>query len=291
MRRLVNVGSVVGLGILLTTCGDDKPSSSTPPDPPPAAVTAAPTARPTGTPLPGTSCNLPAVTQPRERCVEESTGDFIAQMDAAIAAVPAGIVDGNQIRHLGRYRLAVFQNLEKAGLCVQWGEDREGHREIMVKNSNAYHEQYHIDASNGTIRTGRGAYRATCYPAGFPLNPRPLEPRGDCNQLPPSRSYGCDRAGTPQLLGAVEQAAADVQRERPHLVDRGYLVSTDVWNEYHDAVIAKLRTRGYCAFFNVTEISIKNTSDFSEQYQMEYSWGQLRTGTELWRSTCVPASF
>ena len=278
------------VGLMMAGCGGDKPSSSTPPEPAPV-TTAAPTSRPTGTPLPGTSCNLPAVSGPRERCVMEATGDFITQMDAAIAAVPPGVVDGNQIRHLGRYRLAVLQNLERAGLCAQWGEDRDGHREIMVKNSNAFHEQYHIDASNGTIRNGNGAYRATCYPAGFPINPQPLEVRGDCNHLPASRSYGCDRAGTPQLLGAVEQAAGDVQRERPHLVDRGYLVSTDVWNEYHDAVVAKLRARGYCAFFNVIEISIKNTSELSEQYSMEYSWGQLRTGTDMWRSTCVPASF
>ena len=283
---LAKAAGVLVLAALLG-CGDDKPSSSTPPEPPPAAATAAPTARPTA--LPGMSCNVPAVLSPREQCVKEATGDFVPQIDAAIAAVPAGIVDGIQIRHLGRYRLAVLQNLERAGVCAQWGEDREGHREIMVKNSNAYHEQYHIDASNGTVRTGRGAYTATCYPAGFPLNPQPLEPRGDCKQHPASRSYGCDRAGTPQFVGLMDEVAAEVQRERPHLVDRGYLVGS--WDEYHNAVVQKLVGRGYCAFFNVTEISMKNGNESSEQYQMEYSWGQLRTGTEAWRSTCVPASF
>lgn len=275
------------VAVLVPSCGD-KPSSSSPPiTPTPAAATAAPTA--TGTPLPGTQCNLPPVTRPRDYCQREATGDFIDQVDAAIRDVPAGVVDGNQIKDLGAYRLAVFRNLERAGLCVQWGEDREGHREIQVKSSNAYSEQYHIEASNGTIRNGLGAYRATCYPASFPLNPQPLEPRGDCKHLPASRSYGCDRAGSPQFVGLVESVAAEVQRERPHLVSQGYLVGS--WDEYHDAVVQKLRARGYCAYFNVTEISLKNTSDFSEQYQLEFSWGQLRQGTEMWRATCRPASF
>src|SRR5688572_6729178 len=155
---IVKVPALIALGMLCSTCGDDKPSASSPPiaEPPPAAATAAPTA--TGTPLPGTQCNLPPVTKPRDFCQREATGDFIPQVDAAIRDVPAGIVDGNQIKDLGAYRLAVYRNLERAGLCVQWGEDREGHREIMVKNSNAYSEQYHIEASNGTVRNGDGAY-------------------------------------------------------------------------------------------------------------------------------------
>ena len=279
------------LGLTLATCGGDTPSDSTPPTTPRPAPAATATATPAGTPLPGTSCRLPPVSKAADRCDREAGGDFVAHVDAAIQKLMAdepGLFDGLFIKDMPRYRVGVLRNLEAAGLCVEWDEDRNGHREIMVKNSNAYSEQYLIQVSDGTVRSGPGAYRATCYPANFPVNPQPLGQRGDC-ALPSSRDFGCARTGTPQFAGLVDQVVAEVVRERPDLVRDGYLVAS--WDEYHAAVVQKLLARGYCAVFHVEEVSLKNTNEFSEQYKLEYSWGQLRRGTDSWRATCRPATF
>lgn len=291
-QRFSKAPTVAALVLLLAACGGDKVSDSTPPEtPPPAPAAAATTAPAASTPLPGMSCNLPAVSRTADNCNREGDGVFISQVDAAISKLmreQPQIFDGNVIKELGSFRVGVLKNLEATGLCVQWDEDRTGHRELMVKNSNAFSEQYHIELSNGQVRMGLGAYRSTCYPANFPVNPQPLPQRGDC-KLASSREYGCARDGSPKFVGLMDEVVAEVSRERTDLVQNGYLVAS--WDAYHDAVIQKLRARGYCAFFDVEEIAIKNTNDFSEQYKMEYSWGQQRKGQDSWRSTCRPASF
>jgi hypothetical protein len=275
----------------MTTCGGDKPADSTPTvvQAPAAAATA--TAVPTGTPLPGTTCNLPAVSRPSDSCVRESDGVFISQVDAAIGRLMSqrpDIFDGTSIRDMPAFRVGLLKNLEATGLCVQWDDDRDGHREIMVKNSNNFSEQYHVELSNGNVRTGIGAYRATCYPANFPVNPQPLPQRGDCS-LPSSREYGCDRLSTAQFLGVMDATAAEIARARTDLVSGDYVIG-DV-NLYYKEMVDRLRMKGYCAVFDGEEIAIKNTSDFSEQYHVLLSWGQQRTGFGSYRSTCRPAAF
>ena len=281
-------------GIMLTTCGGDKPADSTPPvtqtiaAPVPAAA-ATPIA--TATPLPGTSCNLPAVTREADRCTRESSGVFIPQVDDAIARLMSqrpDIFAGTAIRDMPAFRVGVLQNLEAAGLCAQWDADREGHREIMVKNANSFSEQYHIEQSNGQVRTGLGAYRATCYPANFPISPEPLPARGDC-KLPSSREYGCDRLEAPQFLGLMDATATEIARSRPDLVRDGYVVG-DV-NVYYREMTDRLIAKGYCAVFDSEEIALKNANDFSEQYHVVLSSGRQRLGLPSYRSTCRPAAF
>jgi hypothetical protein len=289
--RLGWVASLGAVGLLVATCGGDKPSDSTPPVTQPPAPVAVATPTPAPTALPGMSCNLPAVSAPANRCERESTGQFIPAVDGAIAKLQReqpSIFDGNLIKDLPAYRVGVLKNLEAQGLCVEWDADRQGHREIMVKNTNSYSEQYNISLSNGNLRNGDGAYRSTCYPANFPVNPQPLGQRGDC-KLPSSRDFGCDRLTNPQFVGLMDSVVAEVIKERPDLVRDDYIVGS--WDAYHNAIIQKLLARGYCAVFNVTEISVKNTNDFSEQYQMEYSWAQLRKGTQSYKVTCRPATF
>src|SRR5215213_11505976 len=115
--------SAGAVGLILASCGGDKPSDSTPPvtQPPAAVVVATPTPSPTA--LPGMSCKLPAVASPANRCDRESTGQFIPAVDSAIQKLmhdrPA-IFDGNVIKDLPAYRVGVLNNLEAAGYCAQW---------------------------------------------------------------------------------------------------------------------------------------------------------------------------
>jgi hypothetical protein len=87
----------------------------------------------------------------------------------------------------------------------------------------------------------------------------------------------------------MDQIVSDLEKTRPDLVRDGYLVGS--WDVYHQEIISRFRTKGYCAIWDGEEIAIKNNNDYSEQYQAEYSWGQLRRGDQAWRSSCKPAAF
>jgi hypothetical protein len=289
----VNAVSLLAVLALLATCGGDNAVDSTPMEPPPAAAAPAATAAPANTPLPGMSCRVPAVSAPAERCPLGGSGQFGDQVNAAIQKLmndQPEIFDGIAIRDVPGYRVGVLKNLEAAGLCAQWDEDNEGHREIMIKNSNDFSEQYHISTSGNTVRWAPGAFRATCYPANFPVNPKPLEQRGDC-ALPSSRDYGCDRTGKPRFLDVMDAIVNNTIQTRPDLLQDGYVVHGQ-WDAYRAEVVRQFRARGYCAMVDDRgEIAVKNSNDFSEQYLTEYSWRLLRRGEEAWTATCRPATF
>jgi hypothetical protein len=294
--RLLVVASSAALGLIVATCGGSKPADSDPPpttaaNPAPAGASVSATPTPAATALPGMSCGLPAVSKTSDSCERQSTGDFIPQVDGAIQKTMADhpdIFDGGTILDLGRFRTYVIKNVEARGLCAQWDEDRSGHRELMVKNSNGYSEQYHIETSGGQVRMGEGAYRATCLPANFPVNPQPLAPRGDC-ALPSSREFACDRMTNPKFLGLMEQTYDEIARARTDLVRGDELVGNP--NDYYDEVIKRFRARGFCAIFDGEEIALKNTNDFSEQYHVLTSFGLVRRGGGEYRATCGPAAF
>ena len=43
----------------------------------------------------------------------------------------------------------------------------------------------------------------------------------------------------------------------------------DEWvTAYHEATVAGLRERGFCAFFDGEEVAAKRSNDFSEQYDI-----------------------
>jgi hypothetical protein len=292
-RRLVNVVALPLLLSLLATCGGDKAVDGTAVELPAAPAAPVATAAPTNTPLPGMSCRVPAVSAPATRCSEGGVGQFGDQINAAIHRLmeqEPDVVEGMAIRDLPRFRVGVLRNLEAAGLCAQWDADNEGHREIMVKSSNDFSEQYHISTSSGTVRYAPGAFRATCSPANFPVNPKPLDQRGDC-ALPSSRDYGCDRTGKPQFLDVMEAIVNATIQSRPDLIQDGYVVQGQQ-AAYRVEVVKQFRARGYCAIVDDRgEIAVKRSNDFSEQYLTEFSWRLLRRGDEAWTATCRPATF
>jgi hypothetical protein len=105
---------------------------------------------------------------------------LLPAVDAAInklAAESPLIFNFNRTAGPGQYEVVspeayfqgVVRNLQGAGLCANY----DG-KEIQVKNSNDFSEQYDILVSTGTVRRGDGSYRNTCSPAIFPLNPNEL---------------------------------------------------------------------------------------------------------------------
>lgn len=104
------------------------------------------------------------------------------------------------------------------------------------------------------------------------------------------------RGGEPVFLARVHAAVDEVVRTRPELFDlsrvvgeNGYLV-LDV-ERFHLAVAGLLQAQGLCAGWDLSELQVKGSAGFSEQYQLLHTNDHLRRGADAFRSTCTPASF
>jgi hypothetical protein len=287
----------VAVSLLAACGGSDTPSASTSPTPPPVAV---PTPTPIPTPnLPGqANCSkLPMGTEVGVRC-DMSGATLQAELDQAVAEVrrdQPGIFEetsgGTLILSPGRFFVGVIDNLDKKGLCA--GFDSE---EIQIKNSNAFNDQYHLRTSRGYLRTGPSVYRATCFPAAFPLPPPPFQPNNGC-KLASSREVTCSREADYFYLADVERSIDDVMRQHPEVFDFGVRAPGTDWpgvrnmDGYHQLVVQSLIAKGYCAIFDSEEIQIKKENRFTEHYDIHLGDGYVRRGEGAYRSTCWPAAF
>jgi hypothetical protein len=166
----VAVAVVVAAGI--NACGGS--SGPTPVSTPtPVAAAPSPTPTPTATPTPvAAECPLGKGTASAS-CARHN-GRFIEEVDAAVAQVlresPAffdlGDPNTPRVRDSAGYYAAVQRHLRAAGFCANF----DG-AEVQVKNTNDFSEQYDVLLSDGAVRRGPGAYRLTCQPASFPLDP------------------------------------------------------------------------------------------------------------------------
>jgi hypothetical protein len=167
MRAVSCVRSALALSILVSACGghSSTPVASDEPAPPPPVTAAAPV------PAVTAQCTLPKGPGAGVNCPRYDEGVFVAAVDAAIDRVirkhpeyfGGDLGSGSpSIVNPDAYLRAVAPELQAAGYCAIF----DG-KEIAVKNTNAFSEQYHIWYSNFTVRRGAGAYRATCSPAWF----------------------------------------------------------------------------------------------------------------------------
>jgi hypothetical protein len=149
------------------------------PTPVPTPVpTVAPTPTPTPTPVPTPSNPAVASCPLGKGTVSAScarhNGEFVDEVDAAVAKVmrenatlfELGDPNNPRVRDAAGYYAAIIRNLQAEGFCANF----DG-AEIQVKNSNDFSEQYDVLLSDGAVRRGPGAYRLTCAPASFPLDP------------------------------------------------------------------------------------------------------------------------
>jgi hypothetical protein len=283
---------------LLPGCGKSKsPSAIASPTPIP---TAAPTPTPVPTPnLPGqASCSkLPMGTETGVTC-DMSGPTFQTDVEQAVAEVrrdQPNIFEetsgGTLILSPGRFFVGVIENLDKKGLCA--GFDTE---EVQVKNTNAFNDQFHLRTSRGYLRTGTSIYRATCFPAAFPLPPPPFLPNNGC-KLASSRELACSRESDFFYLADVERSIDDVMRQHPEIFDFAVHPPGADWpgvrdfEGYHQYVVQSLIAKGYCAIFDSEEIQVKKESRFSEHYDIFLGEGYVRRGEGSYRSTCWPAAF
>jgi hypothetical protein len=270
--------------LLLMSCGGGNPTQPPTATAPPAAATTTPA--PTASPTPQNGvrgCNLPPLAQPGGACTMDGP-IFLSQVDAAVNLLKTqrpDLFNGNSINSPGQFYLGVIANLEAKGLCAAFDGE-----EIQVKNTQDYSEQYHLMTSGRILRWGDVTYRATCRPAAFPTVEPPLGQRGDCS-LPSSRSITCNDE-TPRYLGQVQSAIDQLRREQPGLFKGDYVLNSD---QYYAGVVRILKTKLTCAIFDGEEVAVKNDNFESEQYHIQYSWGQIRNDNSAYRASCYPATF
>jgi len=169
---------VVAALTIVVSCGESS-TPTTPPSPPAPSI--APTAAPSPVPSasPGaSSCRYGKGTV--NTFCDRQVAAFGADVDAAITLLTQQhpeIFDltqqvgegGFKVLMPDEYYAGVIRNLEARDFCA--GYDFV---ELQVKNRSSFSEQYDIMLASGHVRRGAGAYRATCSPPNFPLDPEDL---------------------------------------------------------------------------------------------------------------------
>jgi len=115
--------------------------------------------------------------------------------------------------------------------------------------------------------------------------------------------YGMGSADTfcarknPALLTDMDAAIDLLVQQHPTWFNQndingpaGYKVLTDSAS-YHQGVVANLQSAGLCAETDTTSVSVRNGTDFSEDYDILLATGHIRRGTGSYRQTCTPPSF
>lgn len=172
VRVALAVGLAVAAVVGINACGGSSGPTALPSTSPTVpAPTPTPTPTPPTTPA-AAACPLGKGTVSAS-CARHN-GRFVSEVDAAVTQVlrdsPAlfdlGDPANPRVRDAAGYYAGVVRNLQAAGFCANY----DG-AEVQVKNTNDFSEQYDVLLSDGGLRRGNGAYRLTCQPASFPLDP------------------------------------------------------------------------------------------------------------------------
>jgi len=101
---------------------------------------------------------------------------------------------------------------------------------------------------------------------------------------------------TAQHVEAVEAAIDRLVQQKPEIFntaeqvgDRGYRVLNQ--GAYLQGVADQLVTAGYCAETNGDTLQVKNSQEFSEEYDILLGSGHVRRGVGTYRESCAPAAF
>jgi len=295
--------AVALLALSTAVCGGKNnsaaPGGATSP-PPVATATPTPTPAPQATPDTLFSCAL-GDGSANSSCRREAPS-FLNNVDTAIDQVVnehPEYFDLNQTQGPGGYRVlspgqyyvGVMRNLQKMGFCANFDGE-----EMQVKNTNEFSDQYHILISSGYVRRGDSSYRATCYPAAFPVGGSGLPgQRADCS-LPPSREIACGREDT-AYLSDVDLSITQLAQHNPELFNLTDFQSGTDWFKvvnvqgYIDGMIAQMRSKGYCAMWDGEELVVKKENRFTDHFDILTGDDHVRRGQGSYRVTCYPAAF
>jgi hypothetical protein len=105
----------------------------------------------------------------------------------------------------------------------------------------------------------------------------------------------CGRTGA-RLLPDVEAAIDRVVRAHPQYFNLQEELSPGAYRvldvrSYLDAVVSELSSAGFCAGLLGDQLQVKNSQDFSEEYDVITSSGFVRRGAGSYVKFCSPAAF
>jgi len=122
-----------------------------------------------------------------------------------------------------------------------------------------------------------------------------LTPASQGCGLPASRRDTCAYIDS-TFRPAIDRAIMRVQKEQPQLFD--FTQANDELSvfvrdvpRYTEAVVQALRDAGLCAIFDGEEVAVKNSNEFSDQYDIITSTDFVRWGDGAYAATCHPAAF
>jgi hypothetical protein len=155
----------------------------------------------------------------------------------------------------------------------------------------------------GATPTPSPTARPTPTPSASPTptptaTPTPTPtPAGSCALSPsnPTNPW-CPDGATSLLFESVDQALTRVTETHPQLFDFNSKNCPNCYRVlnvpgYISAVLSQLGTMGLCAVGDAEEIGVKESNDYSEQFDILVSSGHMRRGPGSYRGTCRPAIF
>ncbi len=293
--RVSGLGLIAAAAFALGNCGGGNSGAgpTQPVTPPP--VTPTPTPAPSADPPLSASCARLSPGNPNAPCRPEGS-EYVDTVDKAIRTLMGEqpqIFDGNRVLSSGAYYVGLIKVLDRDGICAVFDGE-----ELAVTNRPSSNEQFHVLTSSSIARFGPQSYRTTCSPSVIPLaeGALPLPPPG-C-PLPSSREVSCSREAESRYYSDVAASVEQVIQEKPELFDFDDRAQGTDWPAvknlaaYHDAVVAVLVTKGYCAKNDGEEIAVKKGSNtLSEQFDVNLSDKYVRKGQGIYRATCYPAAF
>ena len=170
VRVALALGGAAALSAAINACsGSSGPTPVSTPSP--SAPASSPTPAPTATPV---AAGCPVGKGTVHTSCARHVAEFVDEVDGAVSQLvrespslfDLGDPDKPRVRDAGGYYAGVVRNLQAAGFCANF----DG-AEVQVKKTNDFSEQYDVLLSDGGLRRGAGAYRLTCAPANFPLDP------------------------------------------------------------------------------------------------------------------------
>ncbi len=138
---------------------------------------------------------------------------------------------------------------------------------------------------------------ATVSPAPAP-SPNPVAAANACDRIGDGTVRAQCGKGGMAFFGAVDGAIDDLIRQRPGLFnlndaagERSYRVLDE--DAYYQGLADTLGAAGFCARMDFTNayLQVKQSNDFSEDYQVLTTRGYTPRGVWIYRDTCTPASF
>ncbi len=132
-------------------------------------------------------------------------------------------------------------------------------------------------------------------PAPTPTPDTPT-PTGSCSLPASNPAKPVCTNESPQFLNQMETAITAVTEIHPDWFDFNdkkcgncyYVRNVD---GYLNGVIKQLNKQGVCAMYDGEEMAVKNSNNFSEQWDILLASGHIRRGPGSYRGVCRPAIF